>query len=175
MSNKTTVFVPGKIYWAKIVGDRQLTSNYEGTGKQWAYDLEPDDVSFLKDAGLIDRLKDGPDDRGPFLSLKKPEVNKDGGKNSPINIYDSEGERWDDRNIGNGSRVVAKLVIMDWGKGKKSSIWTQALRVDELVEYNPDAFAAFDGEGKPAKAAPKKGTSKAKGEDWDNLDDDIPF
>lgn len=177
--NKNTVFVRGKVYWPKIVGDGALHDNFDGDAREWSYELVPDDTTFLKDHGLLDRLKDKEDaknpDKGRFLVLRKPELNKEGEKNDPIRIYDENNEPWDDRMIGNGSEVVAKLTIVNWGKGKKSSIWTTAIRVENLVPYESDEFSAYDGEeGKPKKkkAAPKKKAPPA--EDFDG-DDDIPF
>lgn len=179
MANQSsTVFVPGRIYWAKLVGKKALVPNYERTGKEWAYELVPDDTTFLKEHRLLDRLKDKEDpknpDKGEFLHIKKPEFTKDGAENSPIPIYDSEGQPWgEDRLLGNGTRVVAKLNIVDWGVGKKKSIYTQALRIEELVPYESDAFGAYDGGSK--KAAPSTTKAKTKTPALDTLDDDIPF
>lgn len=185
MANQnTTVFVPGKIYWAKIVGKKALVPNYERTGKEWAYELVPDDTSFLKEHRLLDRLKDKEDlknpDKGEFLHLKKPEFTKDGKENTPITIYDSEGQPWgEDRLLGNGTEVVAKLSIVDWGVGKKKSIYTQAIRIENLVPFESDAFGAYDGGSKAApknSAAPApKPKTKNLPKDLEDLDDDIPF
>jgi len=185
-NNKTVVYVPGKVYWPKIVGDRALHDNYEGTAREWSFELEPEDVSFLKDAGLLDRLKEGKDGRGDYLNLRKPEFNKDGEKNDPIRIYDSENMPWDEtRMIGNGTKVVAKLTIMDWGRGKKKSIWTTAIRVQDLVPYETKEFGAYDNgdeEAAPTTSTRKKAADKTvkKAETkndglYDDLDDDIPF
>lgn len=179
LSTSTIVFVPGKIYWAKIVGQNSAVPNYEKTAKEWTYELEPDDISFLKEHRLLDRLKDknATDGRGEYLFLKKPERNKDGELNTPIKIYDKDNNDWDDRLLGNGTRVVAKLKITDWGAGKKKSIWTQAIRVEELVPYegkSGGAFSDYDGnDDTPAKPAAKAKTRKAA--ELDDLDDNIPF
>jgi hypothetical protein len=172
MSDRETVFVRGKIYWCKVLGDP--VSNYERTGREWTYELEPEDTTFLKTHKLLDRLKNKYDDRGPYLTLKKPELNADGEKNQPIAVYNSDNEAWDtDSLIGNGSTVVAKLSIIDWGKGKKQSIWTQAIRVEDLVPYKSNAFGGYESES-PAKEAPARKTTKEKVVD-NVLDDDLPF
>jgi hypothetical protein len=196
----TTVFVSGKVYWAKIVGDKALTNNYEGTGREWTFEFEPDDVSFLKDHRLLDRLKDpmayanqleerGEDEkaekaresakgRGDYLLIKKAEFNKDGEKNPPFKIVDSDNQPWgEDRLIGNGSTVDLKLNIIDWGAGKKKSIWCSAIRVQDLVVYETDEFAGMDGPSAPKPAATKvsKPKTKAAAEEFADLDDDIPF
>lgn len=202
MAKSTIVFASGTLYWPKIVGDKALVTNYDGDGKEWTFEFEPEDVDFLKEHRLLDRLKDplayaerleerGEDDkaeqarkdaegRGDYLFIRKPELNKDGEKNDPFRIYDSDGEPWDENTmIGNGSKADVKLKIMDWGPGKKKSIYCVAIRVTDLVTYETDEFAAMDkpkSESKPKpkkeRAAPKK---KAAVEEFDDLDDDIPF
>lgn len=178
---RTTVFGTGTIYWPKIVGERALHSNYDGDGRQWAYELAPDDPSFLKEHGLLDRLKDKEDpknpDKGEFLYMKKPEFTKDGDKNEPIRIYDEDNNPWpEDKLIGNGTKVDYKLSIVNYGKGKKSGIYTQALRVTELVPYEGNDFAAFDSDRptKPAASKKAKPSGKAAAVELDDLDDDIP-
>lgn len=171
--NATTVFVSGKIYWPKIIGAPRM--NYEQTGREWAYEFEPDDTSFLKDHKLLDRLKDKYEDRKPFINLRKPELDKDGNKNEPIRIYDEDKQPWDGRLLGNGTGVDLKLRIVDWGKGKKKSIYTTAMRVTDLVPYVTDEFAGMDNTDTPAKA-PKKPAKAPEGKSvLDELDDDLPF
>lgn len=187
MVDYTTVFVEGKVYWAKIIGDKALHDNYDKDGKQWAYELVPDDTKFLKEARLLDRLKEPKDeknpDKGEYLVLKKPELNKDGKRNDPIKVLDDEDNDWDGRLLGNGTRVVAKLSIANFGAGKKKAIYTSAIRVVDLVEYEggdssydpSNPFGDYEGGKKsPAKApATKAGGSKAKASF--ELDDDVPF
>lgn len=184
MTTSTTVFVPGTVYWAKIVGHSALVDNYERTGKEWTYELVPDDTSFLKTHKLLDRLKDKDDPRNPnkgeYLHLKKPELTRDGDCNEPIKILDKDGSPWDDRLIGNGTRVVAKLTIKDWGVGKKKSIYTAAIRIEDLVSYERDEFGAYDGAtsagtgGLVAEETPVRKNTKSKVQEG-VLDDEIPF
>lgn len=196
----TTVFVSGKVYWAKIVGDGALTNNYEGTGREWTFEFEPDDVSFLKDHRLLDRLKDplayanrleerGEDEkaekarefakgRGDYLLIKKAEFDKDGNKNAPFKIVDSDNQPWgEDRLIGNGTTVDVKLNVIDWGPGKKKSIWCSAIRVQDLVPYEADDFAGMDNpKAKPAATKVSKPKTKAAADEFAaELDDDLPF
>lgn len=175
---RTTVFGTGKIYWPKIVGDRALHDNYDGDARQWAFELAPDDTSFLKEHKLLDRLKDKEDaknpDKGEFLYLRKPEFDRDGNKNEPIRIYNEDNEPWPENVlIGNGTSVDYKLSIVDYGKGKKSGIYTAALRITDLVPYESNEFGAMDGGAKP-KSKPQQGKSKGSPEGLDELDDDIP-
>lgn len=169
----TTVFVSGSVYWAKVVG--KPVNNYEGDAKEWTFDFVPDDVTFLKEHKLLDRLKEARDPiPGDYLRLKKPELDSEGNKNDPIEIIDSEDNPWDDRLIGNGSRVDLKLTVADWGKGKFKSIWTKAIRVTDLVEYKASAFASMNKDGPDrVVAAPTKTVKKAFSKTvLDELDDD---
>jgi hypothetical protein len=183
MPDSATVFVKGRVFWAKIIGDKALHQNYEGTGRQWSYEFEPADTSFLKEHKLLDRLKDKEDaknpDKGAFLNLRKPEFDKDGNKNDPIRVYNSDDTAWDEEVLlGNGTAVDAKLKVVDWGKGKKKSIFTTALRVTEHVPYVSNEFSGMgDAPSKPTKTrAGKAGaTAKSAAEYLDDLDDDIPF
>ena len=200
------VFGTGTIYWPKIVGYEALVDNYDGDAKEWTFELEPDDTDFLKENRLLDRLKDplayaerleergeeekaeaareSAEGRGDYLMLRKPEFNRDGERNKPFKIIDEDNEPWgEDRLLGNGTKVDYKLKIVDWGPGKKKSIYCMALRVTDLVPYESNEFAGMDkGDSKPSKAAPKKtrakpqkADSKGKAEELDELDDDIPF
>lgn len=177
----TTVFATGRLYWAKIVGDGALHDNYERTAREWSLEFVPNDVSFLKEHKLLDRLKDKEDaknpDKGEFLVIRKPELNGEGKKNDPIRIYNENDEPWDDRLIGNGTVADLKLRIIDWGKGKKKSIWVTAIRVTDLVPYESSEFGAMDGDSKakkPKATTAKKAATKEPAFDED-LDDDIPF
>ena len=180
-----TVFVKGKVYWAKIVGDKALVDNYDKDGKEWTYEFEPEDTSFLKTHRLLDRLKDknatGDREGKEYLILKKPELDRDGKKNAPINIVDEDGNDWNGKLLGNGTAVDAKLSIVDFGAGKKKAIWTLALRVRDLVEYEGGGGDAKDFSGmddKPSattKAAPAKPTKKPVAlDDLDDSIDDFP-
>lgn len=170
MSDVVTIFSTGKIYWAKVIGAPR--DNYEKTGKEWSLDFMPDDISFMSENGLADRIKTDAKGHipGPYIRLRKNEMNKEGEKMPPIRIYDENNEDWDDRLLGNETKVVAKINIKDYGKGKKKGMYIQALRVEELVEFKSSDFGAYDKvEG---KTFTKKAVTKRP---VDDLDDDIPF
>lgn len=178
-NNKATVFLSGKLYWAKVLGEPR--PNYGGDAREWTFEFEPDEkgVAILEQHGLADRLKDKYEDRGKFLVLRKSEFNKDGNPNQPIRIYDDEDQEWDrTKLIGNGSEGDVKLDIRDYGVGKKKGVYPVAIRVTNLVVYQSAEFGGMDKAEQEAAGAPapkaRKAAPKAKFDD-DNLDDDIPF
>lgn len=181
--NATTYYITGRVFWPKIVGEKALHDNYERTGREWSYEFEPDDVEFLKTERLLDRLKEKEDpknpDKGPFLNLRKPEFTRAGDKNEPIRIYNADDTPWDETvSLGNGTRVDAKLRVVDYGKGKKKGIYTTALRITELVPYVSNEFGGMGKTDTPAKPAAKSKVAKpakSAAEYLDDLDDDIPF
>lgn len=172
MADRATVFVKGFVSWAKVL-PKQLCKNYDGTGKEWSLDFTPDDTSFLKDFKLTDRLKDKGDDRKAFLHFRKPEFNADGKPNEPYRIYDADGEAWSPTTfLGNGTRVDVKVSIVDNGKGKKSGLYAQAIRVRDHVPYHTDEFAGMDGEDVGVQ---KSNMSSNAGKEFEELEDDVPF
>jgi hypothetical protein len=182
MTDSVTVYAKGRLFWPKIVGEKALHQNYERTGREWSYEFEPEDTSFLKEERLLDRLKDKEDsknpDKGPYLNLRKPEFSRDGEKNECIRIYNENDEAWGDTLIGNGTTADVKLRIVDYGKGKKKGIYTTAIRITGLVPYSSNEFAGMDGGDtpkKPSKATGKSGAAKSAADIMDDLDDDIPF
>ena len=180
-NDSTTVFVSGRLFWAKIVGERALVPNYDGDSREWAFEFEPDDTSFLKEHGLLDRLKEKEDlknpDKGRYLIFRKPEFNRDGEKNEGYRIYDADNQPWgEERLIGNGSKADLKIRIRDWGRGKKDGVYAQAIRITDLVPYITSEFAGMDSNAsfeKPSKAVSKP-KAKTKVDETDNFDDDIP-
>jgi hypothetical protein len=213
MSKSKTVFITGTLYWFKGVNRGQAVQNYDGDGYEWTFEVEPDDIEFLKEHRLLDRLKDplayavklekkykqygdeedkrkaekareAAEGRGDYLILRKPTTDKDGNETDPFRIYDENNEPWDrDTMIGNGSKADLKLSIIDWGPGKKQSIYCKAIRITDHVPYESDEFAAMDAQEETAKTAPKKTRAKPKkaepkassAENFEDLDDDIPF
>lgn len=169
MADYTTVYVSGEIYWAKVFVP---VMNYDGDGKEWSMDFVPDDVTFLKEAKLLDRLKEAKDPiPGDYIRLKKPEKNKDGEKNEPIRIYDEDNNQWEHgKLIGNGTKADVKLTVADFGKGKKKAIWVKAVRIIDHVPYVSNEFAGMDN-----KDSEKKTTKPKTKAGFDDLDDDLPF
>ena len=195
--NKTTVFISGKIMWAKVLGEPAL--NYSKDGRQWSFEVELDEKSLqtLIKHGLADRIKGKGyklgtkgqhKDREPFIQFRKTELNKEGNKNDPIRIYDAEDNKWDpmlnDKGqptnlIGNGSLGDVKLSVRDYGVGKQLGVYPDAIRITEHVEYEGGGseFGSYDNEGDetPAKPAKAKAAKKSSFESDFDLDDDVPL
>lgn len=172
MADKATVFISGKLHWAKVLPD-QLAKNYDGNGLEWSFDVTPKDTSFLKEHKLTDRLKDKDDARGAFLHLRKPEYGKESDgtprKNRPYTIVDSDGNPWTLGKIGNGSDADVKLQITNYGAGKPKGIYALAIRVTNHIPYEDDAFAEMDA------SEPQSNMSSNAGKEFEELEDDVPF
>lgn len=180
-AKKTTIFVRAPIYWAKILGAPR--PNYDGDAKEWTFEVEVTDElrDHLKTHRLLDRIKDknAVGGRGEYIVLKKKELTNTGEKNSPIRIYDSEDQPWDETKLlGNGTVADVKITIADYGVGKKKGIYPEAVRVQELVEYKSSEFGGMDGgEKSPASSPAKKAKKDTFKEDFglvDELDDPLP-
>ncbi len=182
VNNKSTVFLTGKLYWAKILGEPAL--NYNKDAREWGFELElnEDGIAALKKHKLTDRIKGrgysvGQNgqfaEREPFIRLKKSEFNKDGNPNPPIRIYDKDDNDWEqNRLVGNESVADVKLDIRDYGPGKKAGMYPVAIRVTNHVPYQSSDFGAMD----------KDDTEDASVESFnkdfglaDELDDEIPM
>lgn len=179
--NKATVFISGKLHWAKVLGAPVM--NYNKDGREWTFELEPNEAGLqtLIKQGLTDRIKGNGynigtkgqhKERTPFIPLKKSELNKDGNPNPPIRIYDADDTEWDTTKlIGNASGGDVKLDIRDYGPGKKKGVYPVAIRVTDLIEYQSSEFGGMDADaGKPAKAKKADDFNKDFG-----LDDDMPL
>lgn len=179
MTEFTTEFLTGTIYWAKVF---KAVDNYEHTAKEWTFDLclDDDSTEILKKHRLLDRLKEAKDPvPSDYIRLRKPESDKNGNKNDPITIKDEDGEDWGKGNIGNGSSVIVRVTVADFGKGKKKGIWTNAIKVTEHVPHEgggqfSDPFAEFTS-APPKKAAAAKAPAKKAEAPVEDFEDDIPF
>lgn len=154
-NKRETVYLSGKVYWAKIFGAPR--PNYNEDGREWTFEFEPDDASveILKEHGLEDRLKDGRkkngemrpgyEDRRPFIYLKRDEFNWENEPNEHIRVVDAANQSWDSNKLlGNGTEVDVKVNIVDYGRGKFKGIYPQAIRVLELVPYESEEFRPLD-------------------------------
>lgn len=170
MANKReTVYLSGKVYWAKIFGSPR--PDYNGDKREWTFEFEPDDASLavLEEHGLGDRLKDGRrqdgtmrpgyENRRKFIYLRRDEFDFEGKPNEHIRVVDAANQEWDGKLLGNETVVDVKTNIVDYGRGKKKGIYPQALRVLELVPYTSNDFAPLDeSDPRVKKAKESRGT-----------------
>lgn len=169
-TSKSTEFMSGTVYWAKVTGEPRL--NYNKDGREWTFEFEPEEkyLDVLKKHGLTDRIKNKYEDRGPYLTLRKSELSRDGSPNIPIRLYNKDNEEWPaDTLIGNGSKADVKLDIRDYGPGKKKGVYPAALRITELVPYVSSEFGGMDQGSDTPAPKPKKAPS------LEPLDDELPF
>lgn len=170
---RDTVYMHGKIYWAKIFGAPR--TNYNEDGREWAFEFEPDANGIeilVKEHKLKDRLKDkykkngdlrtGYDNRdNEYIILKRKELDYEGNVNEHIRVVDAANQKWNPRvELGNGTEVDVKLQIVDYGTGKKKGIYPVAIRVLELVPFTRSDFAPLpDSDERVQEAKEKYGSS----------------
>ena len=193
MATKTTTLVfRGKASFAKILGEPVL--NFAKDGKEHKMDLELLDKNAIKEmkaVGVEDRVKNKENylDGNPFITFKQAEFKKNGEPNKTITVVDAAGNPWpQDVEIGNGSVVVVKFVVMDFGPNKYKGVYIRSVRVLEHVPYNRAEFDPID-EGDEfydkAKEAEEQQKMLAmennsssppfKVSEDDDLDDEIPL
>jgi hypothetical protein len=135
-------YMTGKAHWVKILGDP--VPNYGRDGFEWTFDFVPDEqgMDLVKELKITDKLKDKSDERGKFLAFKQKATRANGKSNDPITVVDARNRPWDpDVKIGNGSTVEVKFNVVDYGKGKPTGVYVQAVRVLEHVPYVRQEFA----------------------------------
>lgn len=133
MAQKTIVLT-GTVKWAKV---HQPDTKF---GKKYTLDLYLDAVSWDVFNKSGSRLTVRQDDDGRFVKLVR---NHDGtAKGEPVEfgpppVFEKDGVTRTGVNIGNGSVITCKVEVYDskYGKGTRLA----AVRIDELVEYEPAA------------------------------------
>ena len=195
--------IEGKIYWAKL---DKLRPNYnkqrkimdkdtgepDGWNDEWSVvlgNLDKNTKLALKDAGLLDKVKNKMDDLDDHITFRLSATKKDGEKNDPIRVVDVETMAdWDWKEkglIGNGSRGVMKFNTWRNSNGKVTA-FPVSLLILEHEEYeapegqgdyeDPDDWSDYAKPGaSAAKPAAKAAKGKTKVEPEDDLDDEIPY
>jgi hypothetical protein len=144
-------YFTGKTKWPKIRPDRP--DDYQGV-KAWKIPvyLDKDNIKALQDAGL--RMRPKKDEDGSFVTFRRPLNKEIGGKIvdfDPPTVIDKNNQPLDPKIIGNGSVVTVKISAFDTRMGKGHRL--ESVRVEELVEYKPDA-QADENQAKPAVGLP---------------------
>ena len=138
----------------------------------------------LRDAGLLDKVKNKMDDLEDNITFRLDEFDKDGEPQS-IKVVNSDGEEWDwkeDGLIANESRGAIKFNVWRPSQGKPR-LYPVSLMVLEHILYeapegsgereDPDDWGAYA--KKPAAKEKATAKPKTKKEEPEDLDDDIPF
>jgi hypothetical protein len=142
-------YVTGKIYWAKVLGNP--VPNYNRDGNEWTFDFLPDkqSLALFEQLGIDNKMKDKGDARGKFFPFKQKELQANGKANFPITVVDARDRPWDPKivdgkvtnPIGNESVVEVKFKVVDYGKGKPTGVYPQAIRVLEPKAFVRQEFA----------------------------------
>lgn len=137
MANTETIYLKGKAKWV-----RNTQPNEWG---KWAMTLYPDPESLekfreLQAQGLKNVIKK--DDDGYNFSITRPTQKQYGNRIqgfAPPKVMDKDGQDLGNTRIGNGSDVTVKLEVYEHKTptGKAKAARWEALRVDNLVPYEP--------------------------------------
>ena len=143
---KGYIYVSGKGSWVRAVKPDQWDC--------WSATIHPDAKSLelirdLQAEGMKNTLKK--DDDGYFTKFRRPVQKKtrDGRimTFTPPEVIDKDGRPFDGSTIGNGSDITLKLDVYEHGTpggGKAKAARLEAVRVDNLVPFNPDTDFSED-------------------------------
>ena len=187
MAAKEIVYMRGKLFWAKVLGDP--VDNYSKDGKEWVFDLALDDAGVKQAKALkVLNIKDKDDERGKFITLKQKLRTGEGAlplEKQRIRVVDAAGKDWDqDTKLGNETVADVKFEIRDYGKGKYPGIYPRAIRILDHKEFASQEFAPLSSDdkffAKASEAERDIGFVPSK-DDFlghtasDDLDDDVPY
>lgn len=193
--------IEGTIYWCKLDKPRdnynkqKKIMNKEGEPDRWGREyavtlgnLSKETKLQLRDAGLLDKVKNKMDDQEDHITFRMDEFDRDG-EPQEFKVTDLEtGQPWNWKEqglIGNLSRGAVKFNI--WKKpGIKARIYPLSMLVIDHVEYEQAEGSAeyedaddWSSYAKPAKADEVSGSKakppKTKPSEAADLDDDVPF
>lgn len=198
------MIVEGKVYWCKLDKPRdnynkqkKIMDKETGQPDRWGREysvvlgnLSKETKLQLRDAGLLDKVKNKMDDMEDHVTFRMDEFDKDGEAQEFKVVNAETGEPWDwkeDGLIGNESLAAVKFNV--WKKpGIKARIYPLSMLVIEHVEYEApegtgeyedaddwSSYAKPDKAKKEEKAAKPATKRAAKNKLDDDLDDDIPF
>lgn len=132
-----TLYFSGPCQWAKLATP-DTKFNPEGEFKIDVF-LDQDNLKKFNDSKLQLKIRYGEDDR-PYVTFKRANKQMIKGEivdRGPPEIIDKDNNPLAKGTlIGNGSTVTCKVITYDGQKGKGHRL--EAVRVDNLVEYNTD-------------------------------------
>ena len=140
-------YFTGKVKWAKVSGTPE-NEVFEYKGKKiskpaaWSLNLYMDEKSTQAFNKSGSQLKVREDDDGEFVEFRRPLMGKDKEgndiKRDPPRILNSDGEVIETL-IGNGSEVTVSVEIFPTRMGNSTRL--EAIRIENLVEYNPNGVS----------------------------------
>jgi len=151
------VYLRGKTKWAMVRKPDEKYGNYK-------LNLYLNDASqkAFDDSGL--QLEPKTDEDGKYYVFRRPHekmIKKEIVEFGPPKVFNADNTEFDGL-VGNGSEITVKVSVYDTMKGKGHRL--ESLRVEELVEYNPEG-SGFDSAGfLPPDKAPGGGGVRVKGE-----------
>ena len=146
-------YFTGKTKWAKV---RKPDPKYDN----FQVPLYLDDASKAEFAKTGLRLRFKSDEDGEFVTFRRPvsKMFKDGETVfGPPAVENPDGTEFEGL-IGNGSTLTVKVSVYDSAMGKGHRL--EAVRVDELVEYNPESNNTPVAPPAPTTPAAPKNTRK---------------
>lgn len=192
------MIIEGKVYWCKLDKPRdnynkQKKIMKDGAPDRWGREfsvtlgnLSKEMKLQMRDAGLLDKIRNKMDDLEDQITFRMDEFDRDGDPQEFKVVNGKTGEPWDwkeDGLIGNESFGAVKFNV--WKKpGVKARIYPLSLLVLDHVEYEaPEGTGEYedaDDWSNYRKTAPQKETKAPKAKTKvaaDDLDDDldIPF
>ncbi len=189
------MIIEGRIYWCKLDKPRdnynkqkKIMDKDTGLPDRWGREyavtlanLSKETKLQLRDAGLLDKVRNKMDDLEDNITFKLDEFDRDG-EPQEFKVFNDRGEPWDwteDGLIANKSFGAVKFNV--WKKpGIKARIYPLSLLVLEHIEYEAPEGAAEREDADDwssytkAKAKPVEKARKAKAV-VDDLDADVPY
>lgn len=125
-------YFSGKVKWAKV---RKPDEKYN----KFSINLYPNDdtIAAIKKAGVSTRPKVDLDTKEVFYTFRRDvekKIKDQMVQFGPPKVINADGTDFEGL-IGNGSTCTIKVGVYDTAMGKGSRL--EAVRIDELVEYNP--------------------------------------
>lgn len=192
------MIIEGTLYWAKLDKPRdnynkQRKIMKDGEPDRWGREyavtianLTKETKLQLRDAGLLDKVKNKMDDLEDNITFRLDEFDKDGEPQS-IKVVNSDGKEWDwkeDGLIANESRGAIKFNVWRPSQGKPR-LYPVSLMVLEHILYeapegsgereDPDDWGDYAKKPAKAVAKPEKAAKKRVVTEEDDLDADVPF
>lgn len=135
--------------WSRLREDQlQEFVNDDGTSKgpfasiSFSFDDKDEEKQF-KSLKTRKEFKDDSEDGRSYITLRRYTENERFPSLGGLpKVFDSEGEPFSG-NIGNGSKVTVKFEVYDTKSGRRGTRLI-AVRVDDLVEWNPEDTATED-------------------------------